>query len=527
MKNKKENKLEIKQLDSAIEKIPNDFIGEDGKVRNEIRYAFIGAKNTPYQGMKLRHYRNSRAKLFVVQYKLGKKTLSHTLGTYNFGQYGISDAQKDMMKLREKYGHPNNNSWTCNITTAIELKKIQDNEELAEKLLKDAENKTINEVLVTWLNAGAPKSKRKGKLTSSTLKSALVQLLGKHERRDYIRLEEKLNGEADLVITHPKAKTLDELLKIFPSEMAEINHASRSIYDNPIGQYKIKDLTRTRLKDYMRLFGIGNQRNIASVMSQLWNYAQYQEWLGLSPSTNPTINIKIEMPDTVNEKNYLAKYSKQSYTDEQIQIIWDLCDKFRDEYPFQTQLIKLILITGLRFQEASKITTSMIDHKLNQITLYGTITKQRKNRVISITPLLQKVLDDIYAQKEKDHLSWSLFVDWLFPSNRFNKSILNQDQSEKIRSHASRLKGIKQLLEKMSELAGFKIVAKVLRNTYQTKANDLIDKDWDVIQITGHADTKTLQDNYLSRKLTKTVVANADMISENYENIITLSKKSV
>ena len=84
------------------------------------------------------------------------------------------------------------------------------------------------------------------------------------------------------------------------------------------------------------------------------------------------------MPDKVSDKNYMAQYSKQFYTDEQIQIIWDLCDKFRDEYPFQTQLIKLILITGLRFQEASKITTSMIDHKLNQITLFGTIQSKEK-----------------------------------------------------------------------------------------------------------------------------------------------------
>ena len=169
----------------------------------------------------------------------------------------------------------------------------------------------------------------------------------------------------------------------------------------------------------------------------------------------------------------------------------------------------------------------MIDHKLNQITLFGTITKQRKNRVISITPLLQNVLDDIYSQKEEKHLEWSLFVDWIFPSNRFDKKDIRKNSAEKIRSHASRLKGITQVLDKMSVLCGFKIVGKVLRNTYQTKANDLIDKDWDVIQITGHADTKVLQDNYLSRKLTKTVVANADMLSNHYENIIKLPKKSV
>ena len=521
------NKREIKQLDSAIEKISNDFIGEDGKVRNEVRYAFAGTKNTPYQGLKLKYYRNSKAKIFVIQYKGGKKTLSHTLGIYNPGRYGISDAQKEIVKLREKYGNPKNYSWAVNITTAIELKKLQDKEYLAEQLLKQAENKSLNEVLEAWLMDGSPKSKRKGKLTSSSLKSALTQLLGKHERRNYIRIEEKLNGESEIVITHPKAKTLTELLEIFPSETAEINSTSRSIYDNPIGRYKIKDLTRTRLKDYMRLYSPGVQRNVASVVSQLWNYAQYHEWLGASPLPNPTINIRINMPDKVSDKNYMAQYSKQFYTDEQIQIIWDLCDKFRDEYPFQTQLIKLILITGLRFQEASKITTSMIDHKLNQITLFGTITKQRKNRVISITPLLQNVLDDIYSQKEEKHLEWSLFVDWIFPSNRFDKKDIRKNSAEKIRSHASRLKGITQLLDKMSLLCGFKIVGKVLRNTYQTKANDLIDKDWDVIQITGHADTKVLQDNYLSRKLTKTVVANADMLSNHYENIIKLPKKSV
>ena len=61
------NKREIKQLDSAIEKISNDFIGEDGKVRNEVRYAFAGTKNTPYQGLKLKYYRNSKAKIFVFK----------------------------------------------------------------------------------------------------------------------------------------------------------------------------------------------------------------------------------------------------------------------------------------------------------------------------------------------------------------------------------------------------------------------------------------------------------------------------
>ena len=40
----------IRQLDSVIDKLPNDFIGEDGKTRKNIDYSFEGTKNSPFQG---------------------------------------------------------------------------------------------------------------------------------------------------------------------------------------------------------------------------------------------------------------------------------------------------------------------------------------------------------------------------------------------------------------------------------------------------------------------------------------------
>ena len=69
----------IRQLDSVIDKLPNDFIGEDGKTRKNIDYSFEGTKNSPFQGLKLSHWRTG-TKTFYIAYKQNKKSLRYILG---------------------------------------------------------------------------------------------------------------------------------------------------------------------------------------------------------------------------------------------------------------------------------------------------------------------------------------------------------------------------------------------------------------------------------------------------------------
>ncbi|HCT53217.1 MAG TPA: hypothetical protein DF712_12235, partial [Balneola sp.] len=100
--------------------------------------------------------------------------------------------------------------------------------------------------------------------------------------------------------------------------------------------------------------------------------------LGKKIPTNPVSQIKIEKPTN----SEFSKFDTKEFTDDELHRIYISCGKFRDQFPFQTQIIKLLMITGRRRETLLLLKWSNIEWKEqthtteegNQVKTYGVVT---------------------------------------------------------------------------------------------------------------------------------------------------------
>jgi len=259
--------------------------------------------------------------------------------------------------------------------------------------------------------------------------------------------------------------------------------------------------------------------------------------LGKKIPTNPVSEIKIEKP--TNSK--FSKFDTKEFTDDELHRIYISCGKFRDQFPFQTQIIKLLMISGRRRETLLQLKWSNIEWKEqthtteegNQVTTYGVVTipafinKTKKPDKFFITPTIRDILNDLALQREQFH--WSMFIDWCFPSPRVrDKQFLrtgNENNSDK-----ARLKDCRELWDTIKRDCGFapgEVAMRMFRNTRENKVNESKKSrnTWDVITVTGRTDTRSAESNYLNKKLNPKTADLSNEVDERFSKIIKLVKK--
>jgi len=170
--------------------------------------------------------------------------------------------------------------------------------------------------------------------------------------------------------------------------------------------------------------------------------------------------------------------------------------------------------------DGSKITT------YGRINIPAHVNKTKKPDKVLITENINNVLQDLLKQRAT--LSWSMYSDWMFPSTRIpDKHLLTVDNMANDEEH--RIKDVRNLFERIKKLAQLDIAAmKMFRNTHENTVNRnrLAATTWDVISVTGRADTSSSEKAYLNKSFTPKVIELATSVSDEFDNIINIRKIS-
>jgi integrase len=252
--------------------------------------------------------------------------------------------------------------------------------------------------------------------------------------------------------------------------------------------------------------------------------------LGRKSLIDPIANIKIERPT----KSAHSKYNTKEFTQHQLnKIFWAAAD-LRNKYPFQSQLLGLMMFSGRRKETLLNLTWNdvIFDEQMvtgedgNHYKTYGRIdipahvNKTKLPDKFILTQNLWNVIEDLMKQREE--YPWSRFVNWLFPSIRVpNKHLLRKGNENN--TDEARMKDIRDFWDEVKVLADVDEVAlKMFRNTYENKVNrnKLVKSTWDTVTVTGRADTQSAEKAYLNKEFTPKVKSIVTSVDDEFANII-------
>ena len=545
-------KIEIQLKDSIIDKLETNFIDENNKTHEQIRYSFTeSCKGRSCQGLLMFHKRKTGRKVMVLDYwlndnierilKNGKKVYGcskrYVLGDYHRTDFNVKAIEKKISDLRAEYGTKNSLTWDVDIYEGEKLKRrTKYNEQVSE-----LQRSTFNECIISFIENNCPQiDKPSETLHRSTIVENLRYLIGYDDRTKALKVRSnkrnqgeiefadsyKINGEVQQGI-----KTWAEFWKKHPPKDFETIGPGKSIFDTPFGHKVLADISEHDVRFYLNTMTAspGTKKQIKECFSYVWNHAKEKSMLGANSPQNPVLNIKIEKPT----KSAASKFDKLEFTDEQLALILDKCEEKKQKFPFQQFVIKMQMYTGRRRSTIMQLKWSMIkwytkefnhDGKKSKvyghIDIPGDITKTKADDQIWITPILRDVINEQHLMREQQH--WSMFIDWMVPSPRVKDKNFLRKGNENNEDEA-RMKDIRQFWEEICSELGLtgEIAQRMFRNTHENRVNQnrKARSTWDVISVTGRADTRSAESFYLNKKLTPQTAELMDDMNDQWEKV--------
>jgi len=534
--------------DSIIDKLDTAFYVElpNGTVKQveKVRYNFPHCKGQQCQGLGLLHRRKSGHKVMFLDYwlntneetilksgvKIFGKSKRYILGNYDKKNFNVRHIENKIAELRKLYGNPNNLTWDKDIHAGEQLKKRG----AYASQLEELKNYTINQVIESFFEYGCPKiNKPSETMNKSTISDNARYLIGYNDRTTTLKIT---NNELHNGVIGFKEKSgidsIKELFKKYPAKEYSNYGEGISLYDGPLGQSDIIDFSEHDARNYINTVSSspGTQRQVKEALGYIWKHAVNRSMLGRNSPLNPLSNIKIEKPTT----SRFTKYDTKEFTQHQLnRIFWAAAD-LRNKYPFQSQLIGLMMFSGRRRETLlncrwSNVTLdeqTHIDEDGKKYKTYGRIdipahvNKTKLPDKFIITQNLWHVIQDL--MKQRQDYPWSRFVDWMFPSIRTpNKHLLRKGNENN--TDQSRMKDIRKFWNEATAKAGVEEVAlKMFRNTYENKVNrnKIVKSTWDTVTVTGRADTQSAEKAYLNKEFTPKVKSIVTSVDEEFANII-------
>ena len=539
---------ELQLKDSIIEKLDTLFYVKldngSQKQLEKVRYNFPTCKGQQCQGLGLMHKRKSGHKTMFIDYwlntneetilksgvKIYGKSKRYILGNYDKKNFNVRHIEKKISALRDMYGNPHNLTWDKDIHAGEQLKKRG----AYAAQLEELKNYSINQVVESYFICGCPKiNKPSESINKSTMRDNARYMIGYTGRLDTMKFsnDELHNG----VITFREnsgINSMEELFKKYPAKEYSSYGRGISLYDSPLGLMNIRDLTEHDVRNYIKTVAVspGTQRQIKESLSYLWKHAADKSMLGRKSLIDPIANIKIERPT----KSAHSKYNTKEFTQHQLnKIFWAAAD-LRNKYPFQSQLLGLMMFSGRRKETLLNLTWDdvIFDEQMvtgedgNHYKTYGRIdipahvNKTKLPDKFILTQNLWNVIEDLMKQREE--YPWSRFVNWLFPSIRVpNKHLLRKGNENN--TDEARMKDIRDFWDEVKVLADVDEVAlKMFRNTYENKVNrnKLVKSTWDTVTVTGRADTQSAEKAYLNKEFTPKVKSIVTSVDDEFANII-------
>ena len=502
---KTSNKFKLKFTDFAISNYQSSYhkTDKDGNiigVKENTYTPFDSTKNTYLKGLKLRQFRRSNKKYFVLQIWYESKASYIPIGEFIPDKFGVRQCEEKVFELFK--AHTNDKGyWIRNPRTTIN----QQSDEERRAIVEDSLKLTIREVIERLCKANFPRSKREGRLSASSIQSACKTLIGYNWRTHHLIFVEDYNGhglvkfKANFHKRTAKPEDWNDLFKKFPHGKGIIKEqkfnplGEISVYDDVIGAEKIDNLTPGLIKRFIERNekGFGTKKNMLEAFKCLWSFAVDKGYLGDNIPNNPTMKVKFKRPEIANSPG--TRYNDRRFSDDELKTIHNKLVELKDKFPFKDEALLFLLCTGRRAEETLKMRRSMINKDRTLITLPASITKARKVEYIDITPPVKFVLD-LIDEKLKGKYQKYRFVDWLFPTTRINSKRLHEDKY--VRSDQCRIKEIRGCWGAVVRETGIEGAPKMLRKTFSSIAKLTLGTTGKARVLTGHEQDSTLDIHY-------------------------------
>ena len=492
-------KFKLKFTDYAIEKYTSSF-GVPSKYR--VYTPFDVSKHTILKGLKLCQFFKTKKKFFVLRYWFNNQYKSITIGEFKPGIFGVRGCEDKVYEIARAH-QDHKGRWVKDPMATIHNEQTK----ITKAVIEESQKLSINEVIIRLCKANFPKAKREGRLTADSIQKKVKDLIGWNWRtRHLLYLDDRrghgqVHFKANFHKRTAKPDDWDDLFKKFPVGHGIIKdkkfnpNNERSVFDSDLGKLVIDELNTGIVKRYIeqRDRSFGKKKNMLDTFKTLWAFAKDNNCFGDIIPQDPTKDITFKRPEVSRSPGTI--YNDRRFTDQEIRLMfnWLTTPENYERYPFQAEIILLMMITGRRAEETMKIRKTMIDYDNGLITLPSSITKARKTEYIDITPPVAKVLKQIQVHTNGKHKAYR-FLDWLFPTTRINKKKLHEDYY--IRSDQCRTKEIRGCWNAMMKDLNMEGAPKMLRKTFSSIAKIELGTTSKARALTGHEQDSTLDIHY-------------------------------
>jgi len=517
----------IEFTNSAIDKLKIDNL-DFGNGRY-IDIPFDVPKGSHLKGLLLTISKAKKTKTFRLRFWINKKKHELNLGAYrpyrNSNDLGFTCVQVNKKQYDIYNEHTNEKGlYLTNpkVTAKIKETKITDHQ------LEVLDSLTLRDIIMLICEAGFPKYAIEGAFLSRIhLASIFKFLAGYNWRAKHIRIGDdttgmgiitfKVNPNFSRFNVKTKAPTsFKELFKKFPSGtgiLSKEKHfnptGSISLYDDKFSKTMIKDLFNAELgppliEAYLEKYKrYGTKRNCYHAISYLCNFALDKRIV--LHKINPCKLVKLKKPLDIINLN--SRYNNTSFTLEDLKKIHKACLEIAPKFPYQAEIIMMIMVTGRRFQETSKITWDYVKEDEGIIEIPKHINKINVDQFITITEPVKFVLDLLKAIPDKPGMENFKNMPWLFNSIRARQHTAN------LHSDKTRIKTIHNAWCLIREKTGIFGSQRTLRKSFSTLAKNTLGSTGPATNLTGHTSDKTLDRFYYKDNRSK-IIKDANTVGE-------------
>ena len=264
------------------------------------------------------------------------------------------------------------------------------------------------------------------------------------------------------------------------------------------------------MKEYINLrLEYGTQRNCLTALKALWNFASSIGILGEKPGENPGTYVRPKKPRTL--KNFSSVYNDKIFTIEELEKIHNACLALTDKFPYQGELIMLMMSCGRRFQELTKLRKDYVRTDERVIEIPKTISKIREDQFLTITEPVAMILERLDKINNRSGYEKFKAVPWLFPAVRYMST--TNISLEYLNSDKTRLKTITNCWNTIRDMTGIFGAPKCFRKTFSSLAKDTLGATGPATKLTGHTQDATLDKHYYKTHKDK-VITNADKVAK-------------
>ena len=538
------NKPGLKLTDRSIKAIKTNFLTPTEV--HSVSYRFDECKGMACQGLRLVHTKSKKTKQLrlrlVLDYWHNGQNKRYILPDYHPEKFNVRKIESRIAELRKEYGNPNNLTWDKCINAGEKLKKISAHKEQLNEMIKVESGIKLSRVIVEFFKWGFPKIKDDNSSPHRiTIRKLSRWMIGYNARSKSYTLDED-SSRCGVIRLRKDYKDWDDVFAKHPSTYDQSKWIEKygklpgqdgvSMFDSPISEYEIEKLDYNVITKYIDTLTkkVSIKLDLKLAFSSLWHFAKRRGYL--KDVVNPFSEIEYKKP----KKTHMTDWNKKELTDTQIGLLNNGCIELRSKYPGQPQLFQLEGLTGRRGENIivwkwsyinwDKQVINYVDGNGNkrQVITYGVIalppeaTKTSSHDNIPITPQIKEVLDSLTEVRDKLE-PWRRFVDWIFVSPRIrDKDVLSKFNVSN--NYKQRLKDPRKCWNELLKITGLegKVMRKMFRTTFTNKVNRMKKtySSWDVINVSGHTDTRALESNYLNKQLTPSVISLFGEIDSEY-----------